>query len=315
MPTVSVIMPAYNARPYLADAAHSVLRQTYRDLELIVVDDGSTDGTGGVAETIKLDEPRRVVVISQPNRGPAAARNAGLKAARGEFIALLDSDDIWEPPFLERQLAILDAQPDVDLVTGNGWSLGGPRHGTLVHPHPDPRPPVTLATLITDEEAVFVMTVFRRRVFESIGGFDETPGTSEDFDYWLRAALAGFRFARNDEPLAWYRRRDGSFSSDEVGVLQRAHRVCEKTRPILAGKPEGRLLEEKMAYYEAEIDLARARQALRSRDVAAIATAVTALHKRRPSFRTAIAALLARHAAPVLSTLYQLRLRSRHAQP
>ena len=315
MPTVSVIMPAHNARPYLADAAYSVLRQTYRDLELIIVDDGSTDGTGSVAEKIKLDEPRRIVVVSQANRGPGAARNAGLAAARGEFIALLDSDDIWEPSFLERQLAILDARPDVDLVTGNGWSLGGPRHGTLVHPHPDPRPPLTLATIITDEEAVFVMTVFRRRVFESIGGFVESPGMSEDFDYWLRAAMAGFRFARNDEPLAWYRRRDGSFSSDEVRVLQRAHRVCEKTRPLLAGTPEGRLLEEKIIYYEGEIDLALARQALRSRDVAAIATSVTAVHRRRRTFGTAIAALLARHAAPLLSTLYQLRLRARHVQP
>jgi glycosyltransferase involved in cell wall biosynthesis len=314
MPTVSVIMPAHNARPYLADAAHSVLRQTFRDLELIIVDDGSTDGTGGVAERIKRGEPRRVVVIAQANRGPGAARNAGLDAARGKFIALLDSDDIWEPPFLERQLAILGARPDVDLVTGNGWSLGGPRHGTLVHPHPDPRPPITLATIIADEEAVFVMTVFRRRVFESIGGFNESPGMSEDFDYWLRAALAGFRFARNDEPLAWYRRRDGSFSSDEVRVLQRALRVCEKTRPLLAATPEGRLLEEKIAYYEAEIDFARTRQALRSGDVAAIAAAVGTLHTRRPSFRTAIAAFLARHAAPLLSTLYQLRLRSRHAQ-
>jgi glycosyltransferase involved in cell wall biosynthesis len=314
MPAVSVIMPAHNARPYLADAAYSVLRQTWRDLELIVVDDGSTDGTGSVAEQIKADEPRRVVVVSQANRGPGAARNAGLQVARGAFIALLDSDDIWEPPFLERQLAVLDARPDVDLVSGNGWSLGGPRHGTLVHPHPDPRPPITLATIITDEEAVFVMTVFRRRVFESIGGFVETPGMSEDFDYWLRAALAGFRFARNDEPLAWYRRRDGSFSSDEIQVLQRAQRVCEKTRPILAGTPEGRLLEEKTAYYEAGIELALARQALRSRDAAAIATAVTAVHRRRRSFRTAIAALLARHAAPLLSTLYQLRVRARHAK-
>jgi glycosyltransferase involved in cell wall biosynthesis len=117
------------------------------------------------------------------NAGPAAARNAALAASRGEFIALPDGNGLGEAPFLDRQLAIFEARPDVDLVTGNGRFFGGRCHGTPVRRWPDPRPPITLATIIADEQAVFVMTVFRRRVFERIGGFDEAVRGNQDFEY------------------------------------------------------------------------------------------------------------------------------------
>jgi glycosyltransferase involved in cell wall biosynthesis len=311
MPTVSVITPAYNVERYLTEAADSVLRQTYSDLELIIVDDGSTDRTGDVAEQIRRTDPHRVRVITQRNRGNAAARNAALATSRGECLALLDSDDVWEPRYLEEQIAVLNANPDLDLVTGNARFLGGPRHGALVHPCPDPRPPVTLATLIADEDAMSIMTVFRRRVFETIGGFDESPGLSEDFDYWVRAALAGFRFARNPEPLAWYRRRDGSISTDAPRMLRRALLVCAKIRPLCADRPERDLLERQVAYYEAELDAALARQALAQGDMPAAAAAFASLHARRPSLRTALAVLLARHGAPVLAGLYRFKVRAR----
>jgi len=311
VPAVSVITPAYNIERYLADAASSVLRQTFTDLELIIVDDGSTDRSGVVAEQIRLTDPHRVRVITQRNTGLPAARNAALAASRGAFLALLDGDDLWEPRFLERQIAVLHANPELDLVTGNGRFLGGPNHGALVHPCPDPRTPITLATLIGDEQAVFIMTVFRRRVFETIGGFDETPGLSEDFDYWLRAVLAGFRFARNPEPLAWYRRRDDSISADAPRTLRRALRVCAKIRPVCADRPERDLLERQIAYYEAELDAALARQALAAGDMPAAAAALASLHARRPSLRTALATLLARHGAPVLAGLYRINVRAR----
>jgi glycosyltransferase involved in cell wall biosynthesis len=311
MPNVSVIMPAYNVEPYLAHAAVSVLQQSYTDLELIIVDDGSTDRTGDVAEQLRLSDPERVRVIAQPNRGLPAARNAALAMSQGRFLALLDSDDVWEPHFLERQMAVLAAHPEVDLVTGNARFLGGRKHGATIYPCPDPRPPITLATIISDEEAVFVMTVFRRRVFETIGGFDESPGMSEDFDYWLRAALAGFRFARNPEPLAWYRRRDDSISADAIRVLSRALCVCAKMRPICAQRPERPLLERQIAYYETELEAAKARQALTAGDMGTAAAALEALHLRRPSIRTAVARLLARRAAPLLAAVYQLKVRAR----
>jgi len=307
MACVSVLMPAYNVERYLADAAASVLRQTYAELELIIADDGSSDGTPAVAERIRAVDPDRVRVLRLQNRGPSAARNAALRLARGEFLALLDSDDMWEPQFLAAQMAAFDAHPQVDLVTGNGRYLGGPFHGQLVRPWPDARPPISLSTIISDQEAVFVMTVFRRRVVESIGGFDERLRGNEDFDYWLRAALAGFRFWRNSEPLSWYRRRADSLSSDGVRMLRGAIQVCLDRRPLFASRPEREVLDRQVEYYRAELEAELARQALAEGNATAGAAALEALQRCRPSWRTAVAAHLARHAWPVLSTLYQMK--------
>jgi glycosyltransferase involved in cell wall biosynthesis len=307
MPTVSVITPAYNVERYLDDSAQSVLQQTYADLELIIVDDGSTDRTPEVIDGIRRADPARVRSITVPNNGPSAARNAAMRLARGEFLALLDSDDIWERQFLARQMAVFAERPDVDLVSGNGRYLGSRWHGRPVGPWPDPRPPLTLATIISDERAVFVMTVFRRRVLEAIGGFNESLRGNEDFDFWLRAALAGFAFARNDEPLAWYRRRDDSLSSNGIGMLRGAIDVCRTWLPAFAARPERALMERQIAYYEAELDAALARHALATGDAAEAARALAALQSRRPSIRTAVAAALARHAAPVLAAMYQLK--------
>jgi glycosyltransferase involved in cell wall biosynthesis len=307
MATVSVIMPAYNVAPYIGDAAHSVLQQTYTDLELIIVDDGSTDGTGDLVEEIRQRDPLRVRVLTVPNRGPSAARNAASRLARGEFLALLDGDDIWEREFLARQMAMFEGRPHIDLVTGNGRNLGGRRHGQPVRPWPDMRPPITLATIISDEEAVFIMTVFRRRVFDTLGGFEERLRGNEDFDFWLRAALAGFVFARNDQPLAWYRRRDDSLSSDPVKMLRGAVTVCRRCLPECTGRSERALLERQIAHYEAEVEAAQARRALADGNSAEAARALAALHERRPSLRTAVAAALARHAGPFLAAMYQLK--------
>src|SRR5690349_1843146 len=118
MPTVSVIMPAYNVEGYIGDAARSVLHQTYGDLELIIADDGSTDSTPEVIEQLRASDPR-VRAITVPSNGPSAARNAAMRLARGQFFALLDSDDIWEREFLARQMVRFGAHPEVDLVSGN----------------------------------------------------------------------------------------------------------------------------------------------------------------------------------------------------
>ena len=109
MPAVSVIMPAYNVEPYIGDAIRSALAQTYTDFELIVVDDGSTDGTADVVRQLARED-HRIRLVQQANRGLAGARNSALRAARGDFFALLDSDDLWEPEFLAEQLAILEAR-------------------------------------------------------------------------------------------------------------------------------------------------------------------------------------------------------------
>jgi glycosyltransferase involved in cell wall biosynthesis len=311
MTTVSVIMPAYNVAEYLREAAMSALTQTWTDLELIIVDDGSTDETPSIAESIRRGNPSRVQVITQANGGLPAARNTAMRHARGDFFALLDSDDVWERGFLASQMGMFADDPRVDVVTGNAVFLGSRRDGQLARPCPDTRPGPTLETIIGDEEAVFIMSVFRRQVFETIGGFDESMRTNEDYDYWLRAAAAGFRFGRNPLPLGRYRRRDDSLSASEPRMVAGILRVYEKARGYCPENTAARtLLEAQITKFREHLELAEAREALARRDYRAAARSLNALTSMHPSWRNRAAAFLARYAGPALATAYQLKLRS-----
>lgn len=307
MPAVSVIMPAYNVEAYLGEAIDSVLAQTYGDFEILLVDDGSTDGTRAVAEAWAARDGR-VRVLTRPNGGISTARNHAMGAAAAPVFAILDSDDLWEPAYLEAQLAILEGDPAVDIVTGNAWFLGGPLDGRPARPCPDPRPDPDLAGIIGDETSVFIMTVFRRRVYETIGGFDETFRTNEDYDYWLRAALAGFRFRRNDRPLGRYRRRHDSLSADDARMVRGVLRVYEKLRSALADRPHERALtEQQIARFTTALHELEARHALEGGDIAAAAVHLDALHARRGGARVALARLMARWAPGLLARAYDVR--------
>lgn len=307
MPTVSVILPAYNVAAYIEESIASILAQTFNDFEIVVVDDGSTDDTAAIVERYAAHEAR-IRLVRQPNGGISAARNQAMRHASGEIMATIDSDDLWEPEFLEAQVSILDANGEIDLVTTNALYLGSRLDGQAVRPYPDPRPAPDLAQILTDENSVFTMTVFRRRVFETIGGFDEQFRTNEDYEFWVRAALAGFRFARNDRPLARYRRRDDSLSSNEVRMLHGVLKVNRKLRALLADRPEAlALLDSKTAYYEAALLVAEARAALATGDRAAIQESLTALHARRGGALLGAARLLARWTPGLLTRAYHLR--------
>jgi glycosyltransferase involved in cell wall biosynthesis len=307
MPAVSVIMPAYNVAPYIGDAIESVLNQTFSDLELLVIDDGATDGSGLIAESYASRDPR-VRVSRQANAGISAARNHGLRLAAAPVIAILDSDDAWQPGYLQAQLSILEAHPDVDIVTGNAWFLGGPSNGLPARPWPDPRPVPTLAAMLADETAVFIMSIFRRRVYETIGGFDEALKTNEDYDFWLRAAAAGFLFYRNDEPLGYYRQRDDSLSASELRMIRGIELVYHKTRPLLVNRPgELAILEAQLTRFEGERLAAEARRALEIGDVAAAGDHLAALHKHRGGAVLGVARLMARWTPALLSKAYGIR--------
>jgi len=307
VPAVSVIMPAYNVEPYVGEAVRSVLAQTFTDLEVIVVDDGSTDGTADVVVAAAHGDPR-VRLVRQPNRGLAGARNTAMRMARAAVFALLDSDDLWEPDFLAAQMAILDRRPDVDVVTGNGWMLGGAQHGDLARPHPDYRPEPDLATILGDERAVFIMSVFRRRVYEVVGCFDENLRTNEDYDYWLRAALSGCRFARNDRPLGHYRIRGDSLSASEMRMLRGILRVYANIRPALADRPrELAIADAQIERFQTEWLAAEARRALESADFDAAREHLGRLHQRRGGAALGVARVLARWAPRVLARAYGLR--------
>ena len=312
MPAVSVIMPVFNVEPYVEAALESVLAQTWRDFEVLVIDDGSTDGSVRLVERYARDP--RVRLLRKSNGGISSARNAALRAASGNLIALIDGDDAWDPEFLEAQVSILHAHPEVDLVTANARNLGGDRDGQPARPWPDARPHPDLLGMIADEQAVFIMCVFRRRVYEQIAEFDESLRTNEDYDYWLRAAMAGFRFYRNPRPLGWYRRRNDSLSSSAVNMLQGILRVYEKLRPALVNRPlERAALDSQVARFEHEKLRALARGAIAAGDMRAAEQLLAALSRRRRSASVTVAHLMARWTPGLLARAFQFRESLREA--
>ena len=305
MPTVSVIMPAYNVEPYLAASIESVLGQTFQHWEIVIVDDGSTDASGAIADRY-ANRDSRIRVVHQANGGLSAARNTAMRHARGEVFALLDSDDLWDPDFLASQMALFAARPDVAIVTANARNLGGPYDGQPARPWPDRRPRPDLAQILRDEEAVFIMSLFRRDVYDRIGGFDEQMRSNEDYDYWLRAAAAGFQFARNDRPLGDYRRRDDSLSANDVRMLNGLLFVYRKTRPSLTGRTaELAILDAQVTRFETELLAAEARAAIDAGNRAAAADRLRALRSRRPGLGITLASLVASTLPPLLPVLYR----------
>jgi glycosyltransferase involved in cell wall biosynthesis len=300
-------MPAYNVSAYIGAAVDSVKAQTVADWELLIVDDGSTDETYEVARRIAAGDPR-IRLLRKRNGGISTARNMAMAVSTGEFIAILDSDDVWEPSYLAEQLALFTQHPELDVVTGNGWFLGSRLDGQLARPFPDTRPQPTLQTMLADETSIFIMSVFRRRVYEAIGGFDETMRSNEDYDYWLRAAYAGFRFRRNDRPLGHYRRRDDSVSATDITMLTGILRVYSKLRPLLSERPaELRILDEQAARFEREALAARARLALSSGDAAGAANHLSELYAQGGGPAIAVASFLARRMPRLLARAYQWR--------
>jgi glycosyltransferase involved in cell wall biosynthesis len=307
MPTVSVIMPAYKVEAYIGEAIESVIAQTYTDWELIVIDDGSPDESGAIAASYAASDPR-IRVARQANGGLSSARNHGVRLARGEFMAILDSDDLWQPSFLAAQNALLQQHPEIDVVTGNAWNLGGWRDGTPWHPYPDPRPQPTLSEILRDEESIFIMSVIRRRVFESIGGFDESLRSNEDYHFWLRAALAGFKFMRNDRPLGFYRRREDSLSSSDVRMMRGILRVYEKFRPLLlATTAELAVLDAQVARFQCELLAAEARDAIAAGHINVAASRLAELFWRRGGAAVGVVSLMARWTPRLLTRAYQMR--------
>ena len=307
MPTVSVIMPAYKVEAFIGEAIESVIAQTFTDWELVIVDDGSPDDSGAIAASYAASD-RRIRVARQDNGGLSAARNHAVRLARGEFIAILDSDDLWQPSFLAAQIALLQQHPEIDIVTGNAWNLGSWRDGTPWRPCPDPRPQPTLVEILRDEGAVFIMCVVRRRVFEAIGGFDESLRSNEDYHFWLRAALAGFKFMRNDRPLGFYRRREGSLSASDVRMMRGILKVYDKFRPLLIPLPaELEVLDAQVARFQCELLAAEARDALAAGQINVAASRLAELFWRRRGAVVGVVSLMARWTPRLLSRAYQLR--------
>ncbi len=213
-PLVSVVIPAYNAAAVLADTISSALDQTYAPLEVVVVNDGSTDETAAVARAFG----DRVTYVEQANAGPAAARNAALRVARGELLALLDADDLWMPTRIARCVEILDARPEIGMVTTDAYLIeDGVKTEKRTYGdrrrYPFPAREDDQIAEIARRNFLFVGVVFRRTLVDTCGDLDERIWGAEDYDLWTRFLISGSRAAFVNEPLGWYRRQEGSVSS------------------------------------------------------------------------------------------------------
>lgn len=229
-PLVSVVIPAYNAAPWLSAAVDSVLAQDFQDYELIVVDDGSTDGTPGVLARYG----DRIRSLRKANGGLSSARNAGIAAARGRYVAFLDADDRWLPGKLAAQVACMEARSEVGFTTTcarledeqghvlGTWPCARWTGSFLAH----------LFASLGDVAGSGSAAMVRRELFARAGTFDESLPSLEDVDMWMRlAALTGY--ACVDEPLVVIRRHGASMSRNRERMRTCALRVLHKNRPLL----------------------------------------------------------------------------------
>jgi glycosyltransferase involved in cell wall biosynthesis len=229
-PLVSVVIPTYNSAAFVVEAVGSVLAQTHPAVEIIVVDDGSTDAT---AECLR-PYAGRIRYLHQENRGVSAARNAGIAAAKGDLLAFLDADDMWVPHKLERQLTCLDRHPSAGVTHADA------RYYYADSGRQCARPPLArrfdgdcYTDLFFGNRIVTSSVVVTRRCLEAVGNFDETirSASVEDYDLWLRLARQ-FQFAYCDEPLVLYRihaanatKRTHTLQRYELYVLEKALRA------------------------------------------------------------------------------------------
>ena len=225
-PTVSVVLPTYDRGDVLGRAIESVLAQTYREFELLVVDDGSTDDTAAVVGS--FDDPRITYVEHANNRGACAARNTGIRESTGEFVAFQDSDDEWHPEKLRRQMdAFADAPASVGVVY-----TGFTRHGDgteTYHPGPgvDPKEGDVRESLLRQNFVTTQAAVVRRRCLDDVGGFDERLPRFQDWELWLRLSER-YEFSLVDESLVTAHDRPDSISNDPHALVDARKLIVEK---------------------------------------------------------------------------------------
>ncbi len=230
VPAASVVIPAYNAAWCVGKAIDSVLAQDFTDREVIVVDDGSTDDTAAVLATYG----EAIRVVRKANGGMSSARNAGIAAARGEFVAFLDADDWWLPGKLGKQVALMRQRPDV------GFSSTAARvedpQGRLLNLWTCDRAdhPILLALFASNAGIAGGSSALmaRRRLLERVGPYDESLGGVEDGDLWMRLAAVS-DYACLPEPLVVVLRRSGSVSRNVEAMRWGAIRVMHKNRGLL----------------------------------------------------------------------------------
>lgn len=271
-PAVSVVIPAYNGAWCVGRAIDSVLAQSCQDFELIVVNDGSTDGTSRVLAGYGA----ALRVIEQPNGGLSNARNTGIQAARGRYIAFLDADDWWLPGKLEQQLALMESRPEL-VFCSTSVRLEAPDGSPLGEWLGRPSALPTLEAIFAENAFVAgsgSAVLARRDAVRQAGGFDESLASLEDIDMWMRLAAVG-DYACLDQPLAVILKRPGSMSGNLAVMRKCALGVMTKNRPLLPRARQGGFWRQAYAGMLSDYAKWAWRAGLRRQALGDVATALT----------------------------------------
>ena len=267
-PLVSVIIPAFKASGHIADALNSVFSQGFIDYEVIVVNDGSPDSD--LLEQALKPYISRINYSRQENLGPSAARNSGIHRARGEWLAFLDSDDIWLPNYLGEQLSFLRSNAALDMVYCNATLNGGAGESgkTFMDVCPSTGPVTFESVLVEQCQVLTSGTMIRKQILERSGLFDEKLRCSEDHDLWLRILHCGDKAAYQRKVLLRRNVRPEGQGSAPGGLLEGEIQSLKKLDLELDLHPATRsILRDRLRKIEAAHALIQGKALLRAGDV------------------------------------------------
>lgn len=298
-PTVSVIVPAYNAAEFMAECLDSVFAQTLVDFEVIVVNDGSRDTPA--LERVLGPYRERIAYVRQENRGQAGARNSGIRLARAEYLAFLDSDDCWPPEYLSTQMQMFRDNPTLDLVYADAMLFGSgplPRKTFMQ----TSAPPTTLDDLLSEAGQILPSgTVVKRHAIAEAGLFDETlrPQGCEDVDMWLRLAQEGAKIAFQGKVLFLRRVHGKAATSNEEKMVMSLLSVLTKVDRAQLSSAGLESLDKQLIQARGELGFMQWRKHLFEGDAAAAKEDLTAAHAFFRSPKLALALLGLRFAPRV----------------
>lgn len=269
IPAVSVIIPAYLTAPYIAQSLDSVLAQSFRDFEVVVVNDGSPD----TPELERVLEPymASITYIKQANRGPSQARNTGIARTKAPLIALLDSDDYWAQDYLATQVAILEKDPQADAVYSNAALFGDPsREGkTYMEDVLPSKGDVSFVSLVSGAcNVVGPATMFRRSSVERVGLYDPEIRLGEDLDLWMRIVKSGGRIIYHRRPVYHSRSRADSLSRQSISLYESVLKILgQSEKRFQLTEEERKAVKQAERRVTAELRLHRGKDAFRDGDV------------------------------------------------
>lgn len=309
-PRVSVVTPVYNAAGFVAETLASVLTQTFRDYELIVVNDGSPD----TAELERVLEPylEKIIYVRQRNAGAGAARNAGIERARGELVAFLDGDDVWLPEFLQAQIEFLEKN-DFDAVYADAQLFGGSVYDGKTFMQTAPSRGVADFDALLDLRCSVITSgiVARRRAVVEAGMFEPEKVSAEDFMLWLKMAHAGARFGYQPKVLLKYRIHPDGLSGDSVRRVERGISVFRRVeRSFALDAEQKKIVERQLERFESDLQIEFGKSFLLQRNFAAAQIAFVKANEFRRSHRLRVIAALAKFAPRLLLRFYRSRRRA-----